>query len=399
MTQRLHSQRGISLVEALVAVAVLAFGVLGVAGMQLTLRQSADVAKQRTEAVRIAQATIENARGYWLIDHDPTYPDHAFDDIADDTFDQTPVIGNATYTGTLASPALNLDPADPDNWKLLRLKRVRIDVAWNDRTGPQGPVSLATLIARVPPSLAGALAVPAGEAAVARPRGRNPGIPPGADDAGRFVPPGQPDDSYIVFNNLGLITTCHLPTDYCPDLTHGGMLISGYVRFDDHVPTTTTPSSSENPTGTAPPTYLYDGSPPAWNATGTRGVGVWYDGSTAARCLVSAYLAAPDFVAYYCIVPLNADGKWSGSVWIDDAPLTTPPPQPVRTPAGRKVCRYTPQIAAGSNAGHPAAYTGLETSLADQNFLVIRDAASCSNLDDPTTPYVDGTTQQHQPVP
>ena len=45
-------QRGISLVEALVAMLVMSFGMLAIVGLQATLRLNADVAKQRAEAVR-----------------------------------------------------------------------------------------------------------------------------------------------------------------------------------------------------------------------------------------------------------------------------------------------------------------------------------------------------------
>ncbi|MDP1533833.1 MAG: prepilin-type N-terminal cleavage/methylation domain-containing protein, partial [Rubrivivax sp.] len=44
-------QQGVSLIEAVVALAVLAFGMLGLVGVQATLRGNADIAKQRAEAV------------------------------------------------------------------------------------------------------------------------------------------------------------------------------------------------------------------------------------------------------------------------------------------------------------------------------------------------------------
>ena len=48
-------QRGVSLVEAIVAMAVMAFGMMAIVGLQTTLRQNSDIAKQRSEAVRIAR--------------------------------------------------------------------------------------------------------------------------------------------------------------------------------------------------------------------------------------------------------------------------------------------------------------------------------------------------------
>ena len=56
--------RGVSLIEALVALAVMSIGLLGVAGMQATLRSTADLSKQRSEAVRLAQEKLEDLRSF-----------------------------------------------------------------------------------------------------------------------------------------------------------------------------------------------------------------------------------------------------------------------------------------------------------------------------------------------
>ena len=60
-------QRGVSLIEALVALAIMAFGMLGIVGMQSSLRTNADISKQRSEAVRIAQEVIEQRRAFWVL--------------------------------------------------------------------------------------------------------------------------------------------------------------------------------------------------------------------------------------------------------------------------------------------------------------------------------------------
>src|SRR5262249_50680759 len=57
-------QRGFALLEALVAFAVMAVGVLGTIALQSTLRYSGDIAKQQSEATRIAQAEIERLRAF-----------------------------------------------------------------------------------------------------------------------------------------------------------------------------------------------------------------------------------------------------------------------------------------------------------------------------------------------
>lgn len=54
-----NSQRGVSLIEVLVALLVLAVGVLGFAGLQMTSLNQSAAANHRVAAVLIAQDTIE----------------------------------------------------------------------------------------------------------------------------------------------------------------------------------------------------------------------------------------------------------------------------------------------------------------------------------------------------
>ena len=68
MNARRHGARGVSLIEALVALGVMAFGMMALLGLQSTLRGNADVARQRAEAVRIAQESIEDWRAFGAIE-------------------------------------------------------------------------------------------------------------------------------------------------------------------------------------------------------------------------------------------------------------------------------------------------------------------------------------------
>ena len=63
-TRTRSAQAGVSLVEALVAFLVTAFGMLSVAGMQASLSRNSDTAKQRSEAVRLAQQKMEQLRSF-----------------------------------------------------------------------------------------------------------------------------------------------------------------------------------------------------------------------------------------------------------------------------------------------------------------------------------------------
>ena len=58
------TERGFTLIEALIALVVMSLGMLTFAAVQARLRTHSDVAKQRSEAVRIGQENIENLRAF-----------------------------------------------------------------------------------------------------------------------------------------------------------------------------------------------------------------------------------------------------------------------------------------------------------------------------------------------
>src|SRR5437899_474369 len=61
---RNSSERGFTLLEALIALLVMAFGMLALVGMQSMLSRNADAAKQRTEAMRLVQEKMECLRSF-----------------------------------------------------------------------------------------------------------------------------------------------------------------------------------------------------------------------------------------------------------------------------------------------------------------------------------------------
>ncbi len=63
-------QAGFTLLEALVAFLVMAFGMLAIAGFQTTMSRNSDVAKQRSEAVRLGQQKIESLRTFQQVTSD-----------------------------------------------------------------------------------------------------------------------------------------------------------------------------------------------------------------------------------------------------------------------------------------------------------------------------------------
>ncbi len=131
--------RGFAMIEALIAFLVLSIGMLALARLQNDLRVNADAARERTEAMRLAQIDIERLRAF---------ADAAgWNAIADAEIDVTPAGGTTAYTLTRVVTT-NAEPA---------LKTVQVTLRWNDRHGAGQSLRLSTLIAGHDPVLSGAL--------------------------------------------------------------------------------------------------------------------------------------------------------------------------------------------------------------------------------------------------
>ncbi len=381
MTRQRLVRRGVSLIEAVVALAVLAFGMLGVAGLQGTLRGNADGARQRTEALRIAQSRIETRRSFSTL---PAGGGIAYAGIVDRS--AVTVDGkNATFT--IVEEVTDVGGAtDP------RRKALTVQVSWADRTGVAQTVQLATVIAGMAPEHAAVVTVPATSTAVQLSRGRHAGVPRAAVDQGdgtsRFVPPGAPADTAWVFSNISgwIVETCTLGTCTPAEL----QLLSGFVRF---AALGGEPSTSE-----------------ARNPTGVRIPGVIVAVTlTDPVAIVACYIDEPigqNYTEYFCALPVNAGSKlWSGRSELTGlGPLATNISDVTAGPL--RVCRYTTlrnnaaQVPPLPNAEHPYNYAAVVGSLANQNFLVMSGGDNITAFacpDDPATPPT-GRTWHHQPA-
>lgn len=395
MTQR---PRGISLIEALVAIAVMAFGMLGLAGLQASLRNNADQARQRSEAVRLAQASIELQRSFSVLD--VTVNRRAFDQIVNvAAADVTPAGANTQFTRQVTVTDF---PAPANVLSVAQHKRVLTEVTWSDRAGAAQTARLASIISATAPEAAAALSASADGSPVQQMGNRNQVIPVSAvdqnDGTSKFAPPGGGALRWVFNNATGIITQICAGA-VCVDVN--ARLLSGYVNFATGVAAAPTGADAEIPP-----------SPALVNGVGAS-VTVRVSLTPAALGTVNCFQGVEaNYVAYYCAIPLIAPAtSWSGRA-------------NVRLPTGLdiadsidddhddryRVCRYTtsaarvlPHLTVPTirNEDHPLDYAAVQGALTNQNFLIIRagddhDPFACP-ADDATTPYINGSTWHHQP--
>lgn len=420
-------QGGVSLVEALIAIAIMAFGMLGLAGVQVSLRSSSDISNQRSEAVRIASERIEALRTYSTLDAPAAggVSRESYDLIrSEDPTEVTPPDSNTTFTRTVTV-------VEQSSSTMAAYKDVAVTVSWNDRNNsdPAPSVTVAAKIAKVPPELHGALVASPEGALVRNPAARHVAIPRGAKTLGSlsvFKPP-QPAGSATVawvFNNItGLLKTCTVPASLSTaaieltDLTaacrstvastFNHQLLSGYVRFAS---TAAAPdvAQAKNPTGTG------------WNLdlvvslTSHIGSPQCYD--DAPTSLAAASIPGIT-VTYYCAIPRRAAGTWSGRArvtprgWAATSDIAAWTITRTAGPTNFVVCRYTTMatdaFVAGdgkANRDHPLDYsadvankrTSPDQALVLQNFLVIKAGHTCPTHSPTADEAVNAHTRLHQ---
>jgi Tfp pilus assembly protein PilV len=217
---RAAHQFGASLVEALVALLVLSFGLLGAAHFHSLLRQSADGVRQRAEAVRLAVHQLEHLRGFAHADVHAAIADEAVD------------VDRAATTFHIVRAVAEDEGA--------RHKPVSIEVAWADRRRRAQSLTLATSIDGTPAVFSGLLAL-ARSPLAPLPAAGSPRLPWGAVRIGEELAASTPSARHpllLIFDlasgDLRSVCTSAMPAtaqppDACEAVT--GPVAFGHVQF------------------------------------------------------------------------------------------------------------------------------------------------------------------------
>lgn len=402
----MRNQRGVTLIEALVALLVMSFGMLALVGLMGNLHRGADNAKQRSEAMRLARESMAKARGFSELTRGAATPAASlvYDEVTSRTDQVTPADSNTTYT----VQRLVTDLAD------VQAKQVRVNVSWTDRAGDPQFVNLDSVIAAVDPVFSAAIgfAPPAGP--ITQPSRRSPRIPVGAKplDAkiSAFSPSSQNPVIWVFDNLTGVITgrcanaaaitlSALTAADVasCKD-TGGGYLLSGTIRFSNtSPPNPTLPEAFGFPLRTIISNGTYylprlDAHDAPIMSGGAMVLDSFPATAPAFECFNDSTGVAAGtlpFVTYNCLVTPDASTKvWSGRLELADFNIGT-------TAADYRVCRYsadyngngsiyTADLKGLENEEHPDVYAKVARTLTRQNFLVVRGDRNC-----PTAPAID----------
>jgi type IV pilus modification protein PilV len=208
-----RQQRGVSLIEALVSLLVLALGMMSFASLQGRLRQNSDVAKQRAEAVRIAQEDLENFRAFSTFAVNNTITNNfAYDSVSASAVSKTVLASGVvtkTNTAYTVSRVLSESPQSAGITDA-PTKNLAVTVSWADRTGTTQSVTLRTMISRSDPAVAASLALAPNGSPVRDLLGRDIQVPIPAKSLGDGTSAIKPflggTVAYVFNNDTGLVT-------------------------------------------------------------------------------------------------------------------------------------------------------------------------------------------------
>ena len=366
-----HIARGTSLVEALVALLVMAGGLLAALALQAQLRAHADEARHRLVALQLAQQSLEDARDAWA--HGGAAALVAQEQAVD--------AGGASFAVSRAVRA-----PDATGWQ------VSAQVAWAGRERDE-QLSLHTELGAGDPPLWMAL-VEGPADGVTRLDGAtgHPGVPPsstplGGPRAWLRPHPHSPWGWLIDTRSARISHTCTV--NGAPDLTllaqadaglctpqaQPSVLVSGHVRHS-----------------------LAGSADEAHDPVPELGVQLRLTSEPHLSPPVCAAQALGSVTHYYCAVllrsptPQDPGAYWSGRTELIGLPVGD---------GGFRVCRRSGDRNGNrtiDNDEHPASYVRVTQSLRHQHFLLVPHALPCpAGVVGQGDTLRDTATVQHQP--
>ena len=334
-------QVGFTLLEAMVALLIVAFGMLALAGMQTRLSHSSDVAMQRSVATRLAQRRIETMRAF-----DDTTAASSWATLMTTGTASAETIGNAEYT-----PSWSVGGTTAD-----KMRPVSVSVTWHDRDPNELLiVTLDSVISQTNPADSGRLAFPQ-PSITKRPRNRNINIPVPAIDL------GQGKSAYptlaVVFSNTSgyvverctSVVSASTYTDGSAGCTpYNAYIVAGYVSGS------IAPTAGGSPTR---PTGINTSALAGWDSSGGKAVSCIYQAATDQNtgAVISGYQY------YLCVVPVTVAGTWSGTIRLGGVP----------TNADYKVCRFQYPVDdfTSTNERNVQPYSNVSASIDNQNYYI-----------------------------
>jgi Tfp pilus assembly protein PilV len=360
-------QAGFTLIEALIALLVMAFGMLSLSGMQLSLSRGSDIAKQRTEAMRLAQRKIDEYRSFTSI---AAAGGHT---IVWDTL-ATGVTENVTTNATYAVTT-NLGGAITD-----AMRPISVAVTWTDRGNQAQSITISSVISKSDPVDIGYVANPLPlNVPLKRPKNRNINIPIPALDLGGGQSSTQfANDYVIVYSNVtaGVVKICNpgvanatatqintaiATPGSCNDVT--GYIVAGYI--------------SRSASSRAWPTGINIASLTRNTAFSGQAIRCLYSDATDQN--TGVVITADDGYKYYlCVVPVSTPFFWGGTLRLGG----------VVTTSDYLVCRYQySEAALTANERNVQPYASVDRSMDEQNYRIVSSNSNAgSTLTGTTAP-------------
>ncbi|HIF9339153.1 TPA: type IV pilus modification PilV family protein [Photobacterium damselae] len=132
------NHRGFSLLEVLIAMIVLAIGLVGLMKLQIHMEVKAENALKTLDALHIAESQMEyyQTRASNVSGATGLIP---FASMADSTYCRQSMVSGSIYTLTCDASTLSLSDA---------LRTIEVKVSWSDRHGVSQAVSLKTALSK-----------------------------------------------------------------------------------------------------------------------------------------------------------------------------------------------------------------------------------------------------------